>query len=371
MQVEDFVKIIGSDFYTGVPDSQLKALCDYLVIHYGISKQYMIAANEGNAVALAAGYYLSTGKIPVVFMQNSGIGNAINPIASLLHDDVYGIPCVFVVGWRGEPGTKDEPQHVYQGKVTEQLLKDMDIESYIVGPETTEFEIKTFLDKTSENLVQGKSIAFIVKKNALTYEKKPQYGNAYSLLREEAIEIIQAKAEKDAIVSTTGKISRELFEIRERNGLPHNQDFLTVGSMGHSSSIALGIALSRPSDFVWCIDGDGAVLMHMGAMAVIGSYSPKNLIHILLNNEAHESVGGAPTVANNINFVEIAKGCGYKNAVSVETKKDLEEILDTAVKKKELYFIEVKCSIASRKELGRPTVTPKEAKQEFMRFLTK
>ena len=298
MKVEKLAEIIGAEFYTGVPDSQLKALCNYLMATYGIDqKHHIIAANEGNCTALAAGYHLATGKVPVVYMQNSGEGNIINPAASLLNDKVYGIPMIFVIGWRGEPGIHDEPQHIYQGEVTVRLLEDMEIASFVIGKETTDEEVETAMDGFRKLLAAGKQAAFVVRKGALTDAPKVEYKNNNTMLREEIIRHIVKASGEDPIVSTTGKASRELFEIRAANGQSHKYDFLTVGSMGHSSSIALGVALNKPEERIWCIDGDGAVLMHMGAMAVIGANKPKNLIHVVINNGAHETVGGMPTVA--------------------------------------------------------------------------
>lgn len=354
------------EFFTGVPDSQLKPICNYLMHTYGISAQHIIAANEGNAVALAAGYHLSTGKIPVVYLQNSGIGNIINPVASLLNDEVYGIPVVFIVGWRGEPGIPDEPQHAYQGQVTLRLLEDMDIRTCVVDDETDEAELARAMMEFRPILAQGKSVAFVVKHGAFTFDEKVEYQNDHALCREEVIEHITAVSGEDIVVSTTGKTSRELFEIRERTDVAHRFDFLTVGSMGHSSSIALGISLNAPEKRVWCIDGDGAALMHLGAMAVIGANAPKNLIHVVLNNGAHESVGGMPTVADQVDFVAVAKGLGYKRAVSVDTFEALDKALAEAVSSAELTLIEVKTAIGSRINLGRPTIPPCENKRAFM-----
>ncbi len=372
MKIDTFItgiESIGGDFYTGVPDSQLQPLCDFLFDKYSISSNHIIAANEGNCTALAAGYYFSTGKTPVVYMQNSGLGNIINPVASLMHNKVYNIPCIFIIGWRGEPGIIDEPQHVFQGEITTKLLDDIEIPYMIIRSDTTNIELEKKSNEFKTILDDGKNVAFIICKNALTTEKNVVYKNQYSIEREEAIRHIIAVADKDIIISTTGKTSRELYELREQNGQSHKYDFLTVGSMGHSSSIALGVALNKPSNKVWCIDGDGAALMHMGAMATIGSIRPKNLIHIVNNNEAHETVGGMPTVSNNINFVDIALACGYLNAVSVDNIIDLDKVLYDAKKADELTFIEVKSAIGSRKDLGRPTTTPKDNKVKFMEYL--
>lgn len=371
MKVEKFVEIIGADFYTGVPDSQLKALCNYLMDRYGIDpKHHVIAANEGNCTALAAGYHLATGKIPVVYLQNSGEGNIINPVASLLNDKVYAIPTVFIVGWRGEPGVHDEPQHIYQGEVTVKLLEDMDIRTFIVGSDTTEADLSSAMEEFRGILEKGKDVAFVIRKGALTDAPKVEYKNNNTMLREEIIRHIVAVSKEDPIVSTTGKASRELFEIREANGQSHKYDFLTVGSMGHSSSIALGVAVQKPDRKVWCIDGDGAVLMHMGSMAVLGANKPSNLVHVVINNAAHETVGGMPTVAGSIDLVGIAKSCGYPNAVCVNSFTELDRELEEAKIKNELSLIEVKCSIGAREDLGRPTTTALENKKNFMEYLS-
>ncbi len=370
MKVENLVKIIGSDFYTGVPDSQLKALCNYLMVTYGIDpKHHIIAANEGNCTALAAGYYLATGKVPAVYMQNSGEGNIINPVASLLNDKVYAIPVVFIVGWRGEPGIHDEPQHVYQGEVTVKLLEDMDIATFIIGSDTTDDEVEKAMENFRGILEKGKDVAFVIRKGALTDAPKVGYKNDNKMVREEIIQHIVKASGEDPIISTTGKASRELFETRVANGQSHKYDFLTVGSMGHSSSIALGVAINKPEQRIWCVDGDGAVLMHMGAMAVMGANKPKNLVHVVINNGAHETVGGMPTVANQIDLVAIAKACGYPNAVCVDQFEDLDRELEAAKGRNELSLIEVKCSIGARKDLGRPTTTALENKQNFMEYI--
>lgn len=370
MEVVNFVDTLKCDFYTGVPDSQLKSLCNYLMDKYGIdAKHHIISANEGACTALAAGYHLATGKTPVVYMQNSGEGNIINPVASLLNDNVYAIPCIFVIGWRGEPGVKDEPQHVYQGKVTIKLLDDMDIKSFIIDSETTEKELKEVMNDFEKELKKGKSVAFVVRKNALKYDNKVSYSNDYIMKREEIIEHIVKYTGDDPIVSTTGKASRELFEIREKHKQSHKFDFLTVGSMGHSSSIALGIALQKQNKKIWCIDGDGAALMHMGTMAIIGANKPNNMVHIVINNEAHETVGGMPTVSNKIDFCKVAAACGYQNVASVDNFNELDKILEQYKNNNELSFLEIKSSIGARADLGRPTTTAQENKINFMKYL--
>lgn len=370
MKVEKLVEIIGSDFYTGVPDSQLKALCNYLMNTYGIDKNHhIIAANEGNCTALAAGYHLATGKVPVIYMQNSGEGNIINPVASLMNDKVYAIPAVFIVGWRGEPGIHDEPQHIYQGEVTVKLLEDMDIATFVIGKDTTDEEVASAMEDFRSVLAKGKDVAFVIRKGAIEYDEKVEYKNDNEMVREEIIRHIAAATGEDPIISTTGKASRELFEIREANGQSHKYDFLTVGSMGHASSIALGVAINKPDTKVWCIDGDGAALMHMGAMAVVGANTPENLVHIVINNSAHETVGGMPTVAGSANLPVIALACGYKKAASVDSFEALDEALAEAKNSNELFFLEVKCSIGARDDLGRPTTTALENKENFMEYL--
>lgn len=370
MKVESLFKIINSEFYTGVPDSQLKALCNYLMNTYGIDpKHHMIAANEGNCTAIAAGYHLATGKLPVVYMQNSGEGNIINPVASLLNEKVYAIPMVFIIGWRGEPGLHDEPQHIYQGEVTTKLLDDMGIKSFVIGKETTDEEVCAVMDEFRTLLDVGKDVAFVIRKGALTYEEKVTYKNDNIMTREEIIQHIVNISGEDPIISTTGKASRELFETRVANGQSHKYDFLTVGSMGHSSSIALGVAINKPRTRIWCIDGDGAVLMHMGAMAVLGASAPQNMIHVVINNGAHETVGGMPTVAANIDLAMIAKACGYSYAVSVDSFETLDAELKDAKLRDELTLIEVKCAIGARDDLGRPTTSAIENKKNFMEYL--
>lgn len=370
MKIENFVQILNADFFTGVPDSQLKALCDYLIKSYGInSLNHIIAANEGNAVGLAAGYHLATGKVPVVYMQNSGEGNSINPIASLLNEKVYGIPCIFVIGWRGEPGVHDESQHIFQGEITNKILEIMDIVYMIIDKETTEEQIKEKMNEFNKVLAKGKQVGFVVRKDTFEFDENIVYKNQNRMSREEIIKHIVSVSKEDAIVATTGKASRELFEIREKNHQNHCYDFLTVGSMGHASSIALGIALQRPNKKIWIIDGDGAVLMHMGAMAVLGANRPKNIVHIIINNESHETVGGQPTAMKNIDICKIAEGCGYVNFMSVSSFSELDKILFEVKEKNELSLIEIKSSIGSRKDLGRPTTTAKQNKELFMEQL--
>lgn len=372
MQVQRFAEIIGSDFYTGIPDSQLKALCDYLMDVYGIdSRHHIIAANEGNCVALAAGYYLAAGKIPAVYMQNSGEGNLINPAASLLNDRVCRIPVLFIIGWRGEPGIHDEPQHVFQGEITLSLLDELGIAYKILSSDTTEEQLEKDMEKLRQVLADGLCVAIVVRKDALQYEKKPVYSGSGSMMREEVIRHITAVSGTDPVISTTGKASRELYELRDVSGQTHASDFLTVGSMGHCSSIALGVALSRPDLTVWCIDGDGAALMHMGALPVIASCQPHNLIHIIVNNGAHETVGGQPTVMDSLEFSRITRACGYPYSVTVSSAEELDRELVQASRRGKLSLIEVKCGLGVRDNLGRPSESALENKKHFMEYLRK
>ena len=368
MLAEEFINIIGADFYTGVPDSALRGLCDCLYDRYGTDgKHNLIAANEGNCAAAAAGYYISTGRVPVVYMQNSGEGNIINPEASLLNNEVYGIPVLFVIGWRGEPGVQDEPQHIFQGKITLGLLDTMEIPYKIISGNTGAEELREFVREAGHLFSQGRQAALVVRSGALEY-RKVSYRNGFTLTREEAVRHIARAAGNDPVIATTGKTGRELYEIRDSLDQDHSRDFLTVGSMGHCSSIALGIAMHSRAR-VWCIDGDGAAIMHMGAMSVIGAQSPGNLVHIVINNQAHESVGGTPTSAGKSSLAAVAEACGYKTVLSAETADELDAALDKAKQISELTFIEVKAAIGSRTDLGRPCTSPKENMAALMAHL--
>ena len=282
----------GVSFFAGVPDSLLKNICAYITDNVS-PENNIIAANEGGAVGLAAGYYLATGKIPVVYMQNSGEGNTVNPLMSLTDKDVYNIPVLLLIGWRGEPGVHDEPQHVKQGKVTVPLLDAMGIKNEVLSDNEDEAEkqicaAKAYMEETKD------AYALIIRKGTFAdYKLQKNEVSACQMLRETAIGIAAGMIEDDAtIVSTTGMISRELFEYRTNNNQGHERDFLTVGSMGHASQIALGIVLHKPNRRVYCFDGDGASIMHMGNMAITGSMLPNNYVHIVFNNGAHDSVGG-------------------------------------------------------------------------------
>lgn len=361
---------VGIDFYTGVPDSQLKGLCDTLYARYGVGGRHVVAANEGGAVGLAAGRYLATGKPALVYMQNSGLGNAVNPLTSLMDDQVYGLPCLLVVGWRGEPGVHDEPQHVKQGEITLAQLELLGIPYFVLDKAMTDAEFEEAFAGLALRLKEGRCAAIVVRKGALTCDEKPDYANGRTLTRERAAEILAAMAgEKDVFVSTTGKLSRELFEIRERGGQGHERDFLTVGSMGHAGMIALGIAMEKPNRRIWCLDGDGAALMHLGAMAVIGKRCPENMIHVVINNAAHETVGGMPVCEGAFDAERQARACGYPMVYRAEDEASLTAAVREAMAKHCLCLIEVMCAVGSRADLGRPTTTPKENRDALMAYL--
>ena len=361
----------GIDFFTGVPDSQLKGLCDTLFATYGVAgKQHIVAANEGNAIALCAGHYLATGRPGLCYMQNSGLGNAVNPIASLMDGQVYGLPCLLVVGWRGEPGVKDEPQHVMQGQVTLSQLELLDVPYMVLDKAMTEADFDAAFAELRAHLDAGRTAAIVVRKGGLSCSMKPKYGNSNAMTREEAVGVIARLAGKrDVFVSTTGKLSRELFELREAMGEGHDRDFLTVGSMGHASMIALGIALSQPDRRVWCLDGDGAALMHLGAMAVLGQKKPANLVHVVINNAAHETVGGMPVCEGALNLTGLAMSAGYRHVSRAANEMELYQAAEAAMTAGELAFIEVMCAVGARDDLGRPTTTPRQNRDALMKFI--
>lgn len=361
----------GIDFFAGVPDSLLKNVCAFISDTLD-DRHNIIAANEGGAIGLAAGHYLATGHIPCVYMQNSGEGNAINPLASLTDREVYNIPVLLVIGWRGEPGVHDEPQHVKQGKVTIPLLDAMGIRNEILSQDEEDFRRQ--LDEAIRYLTEkGEAFALIVRKNTFEpYSLQRNDVNEYPLSREEAIQTVASSlGPKDVIVSTTGMISRELFEYRAAKGQGHERDFLTVGSMGHASQIALGIALERADRKVWCFDGDGAVLMHLGSMAIVADKAPANFVHVVFNNGAHDSVGGQPTVGLKVSLTGIAKAVGYKEAVLATTAEELAAALNRLNEYDGPVLLEVRVHRGNRKDLGRPTTTPVQNRDALMSFLNK
>ena len=365
----ELLKENGTSFFTGVPDSLLKNFCAYLTDTAG-SKNHIIASNEGCAVGLAAGHYFATGTVPLVYMQNSGLGNTVNPLLSLADREVYSVPMLLVIGWRGEPNVHDEPQHIKQGRVTCSLLDAMEIPYCILSDEETEAKLQ--LEKAYSHIkISSSPYAVVVRKGIFdSYKLKTNETVPAEMNREEAIEKIVLNAPSNVcFISTTGMASRELYELRDKHGQGHAKDFLTVGSMGHASQIALGIALSKPDKKVFCIDGDGAALMHLGGISTIGTQKPKNMVHIVLNNGAHDSVGGQPTVGRKINLCAIAEACGYGQVVRVETLVELINALAVAKTAAVPIFIEILVSKGSRPDLGRPNSSPIENKTAFMASL--
>jgi len=366
------LKSCGMDFFAGVPDSLLKNLCAYITDHSD-ERHNIIAANEGAAIGLAAGYHLATGRAGVVYMQNSGEGNAINPLASLTDREVYDIPVLLLIGWRGRPGVKDEPQHIKQGKITTGLLDVMGISHEVLSKEEELAAIQ--IKQAAKALENNQVYALVIEKDTFDeYKLQKAETNDLVMTREEAIQAVaSAIGSRDVIVSTTGMISRELFEARTAWGQGHERDFLTVGSMGHASQIALGIALEKTDRRIWCFDGDGAAIMHMGSMAIVASKKPANYIHVIFNNGAHDSVGGQPTVGLKVDLTAVARGVGYAATYSVSTKEELLRLLPVisrnSVSPQGAVFLEIKVRKGHRKELGRPTTTPIENKQALMGFL--
>lgn len=360
----------GIDCFAGVPDSLLKSICAYITDHCD-AQHNIIAANEGAAVGIAVGHYLATGKPACVYMQNSGEGNIINPLASLTDEEVYNIPVLLLIGWRGRPGVHDEPQHVKQGKVTTGLLNVMGVNYEVLSKEEEKAENQI---ANAIKALQNKEVfALVIEKDTFEdYKLQNVEENDLTMTREEAIRTVAAMlGEKDCIVSTTGMISRELFEYRAAMNQAHERDFLTVGSMGHASQIALGIAMTKPDRKVWCFDGDGAAIMHMGSMAIVASKEPKNYVHVVFNNGAHDSVGGQPTVGLRIDLPAIAKAVGYKVTYSLCNKEDLSVILNKVKNQDGPVLIEIKVKKGNRKDLGRPTTTPIQNKEALMEFLSK
>jgi len=367
----EILKNNGITFFTGVPDSLLKDFCAYVTDNVS-NENHIINSNEGAAIGLASGYYLSTGKPALVYMQNSGLGNSINPLLSLADAEVYSIPMLLAIGWRGEPGKKDEPQHKKQGRVMLKMLESMEITYEIINSNTK--NLSELIGKAVEYMQEESSpYALVISEGTFEeYKLKSGIETNYPLKREDAIKIIMDNLnDNDIIVSTTGKTSREVFEYRENNKQGHSNDFLTVGSMGHSSQIALGIALMKSDKQVYVLDGDGAVIMQMGTLAILGTESPANFKQIIINNGAHDSVGGQPTAALKIDFTAIAKACGFINTLIAENEVQIVEELGKLRKSKGPSLLEIRVNKGARSDLGRPTSTPLENKESFMEFLSK
>ena len=362
----DLLRDQGVTNFCGVPDSLLKNICAYISDNT-VTNEHLITANEGSAVALAVGQYIATGKPSLVYMQNSGFGNAINPLLSLADAKVYGIPMLVVVGWRGEPGVKDEPQHIKQGEVMESLLDACDLPTIIISAETRDIE-KVLKSAVTLTITNNQPVVLLVKKGTFgPYKLKNVMPDIAESSREDAIEaIVEVSEVDDVFVSTTGMPSRELFEIRVKNQQSHNKDFLTVGSMGHANMIALGVAQNTNRN-VFCIDGDGANIMHLGNLTSTGQSGAKNLIHIVLNNAAHDSVGGQPTCADVIDLPLIAKACGYVTVKSMSKLDEIRNYIEQVKGQSGPHFIEVKIRKGSRSDLGRPTSSPNQNKEALMK----
>ncbi|OUO90682.1 phosphonopyruvate decarboxylase [Gordonibacter sp. An230] len=354
----------GLEFFCGVPDSLLKDLCSHLLANVP-SNRHVIAANEGNAVAMACGWHVATGRAAVVYMQNSGEGNAVNPLLSLADPDVYSIPMLLVIGWRGEPGVPDEPQHLKQGKATLALLDAMGVPYEVLDIDRWREQISSL---EARMRIESRPVALVVRKGALSSSPLPPSVEPAPLTREAMLELLlDSIGSDDIVVATTGKTSRELFEARERRGQGHARDFLTVGGMGHTCSIALGMALGSDRT-VWCVDGDGSFLMHMGSLAVAGAMAPDTLKYVLNDNGAHESVGGFPTAGRSVDIAGILRACGFETT-SVSAELDAREAFET-MREPGRKALVVRTRQGSRRDLGCPDIAPKDNKLAMIDMLT-
>jgi phosphonopyruvate decarboxylase len=358
------IRNLGFSFFTGVPDSLLKEFSTILM-QESLPHEHIIAANEGNAIAIGVGHYLGSGRPAFVYMQNSGFGNAINPIMSLADPEVYSIPMMIMVGWRGEPGIKDEPQHLKQGRVMESLLESLEIPFFYLSQNHASRELSRATEVM--NSTSGPVVILVSKDTFETVDTDDQELESSQLTREEAITtVVKSLSEDSFIVSTTGMASRELWETRKNLNSATNRDFLSVGSMGHASSIALGLNLAQPDKTLVCLDGDGAALMHMGSLAVVGINAKKRFLHVVLNNGAHDSVGGQPTVGQEIDFCGIARSCGYSVASTAGTIDEIQEKILSFTDDSRNHFLEIIVKKGSRKDLGRPTEDPVKNRDTFM-----
>jgi phosphonopyruvate decarboxylase len=366
----DLLRAQGISLFAGVPDSLLKDFCAY-VTDNAPAERHVITANEGGAIALAMGHYLATGELGCVYMQNSGLGNTVNPLTSLADPAVYGIPMLLLVGWRGRPGEKDEPQHVQMGRVTKETLSAIGVD-HTELPEEMEAATRAVVEAIASARERKRPHALVVRKGTFDgYKLERKDTSPYELTREAAIaRVVERTPSATAIVATTGMPSRELFEIREQRKEPHRSDFLTVGGMGHASQIALGVALAKPDRAVLCLDGDGAVLMHMGGLTTIGQLAPKNYRHVVLNNGAHDSVGGQPTVAFEVDLLAIAKAAGYASARRATTEAELRDALATFFEEPGPTLLEIRVKKGARADLGRPTQSTSDLTRDFSSFLS-
>ncbi len=360
----------GITFFAGVPDSLLEEFCSYAGEQVP-KHHHVIAANEGGAVAIACGHYLASGEMALVYLQNSGLGNALNPLLSLADRDVYGLPLLLLVGWRGAPGLEEQPQHCKQGRVTIPLLEAAEIQYQVA--ETDEKKVAGQVRELVRIARQrSEPVALVMPKDAFSLNQPvPSPSTAYKMDRENALKLVLrcSRAGEDVIISTTGRISRELYELREREGAGHAADFLSIGSMGHASQIALGVALARPDRRVLCLDGDGAMIMHLGSLVVTGQEKPKNFRHIVFNNGMHESVGGQPTAGFSCSLADIAAAAGYIDTHLVTTEEGLSELLPVFCDKPGPSLLEIRIKPGARDDLGRPKNSPVELRDLFMKYL--
>lgn len=365
----EHLQALGIDFFAGVPDSLLKDICAYITTHTPPDR-HIIAANEGGALALGVGYHLATGQVPLIYMQNSGLGNVVNPVLSIADPEVYAIPMLLMLGWRGEPGVKDEPQHIKQGRVMLAMLDAMEMPHYVI--DGNDINVAKSQVRQAIHQAQGelRPVALIIRKGTFGPYVYQDRERVLPLSREEVIQgIAGALHPRDVVVATTGMPSRELFECRERLAQGHDKDFLMVGGMGHASHVALGIALRHPDRQVICVDGDGSVLMHMGALAINGAAACANFKHIVLNNAAHDSVGGQPTVADRVDLPAVAKAVGYRQAIRAGGAEEIAAAISALRQLEGPAFLEIQIRKGARKDLGRPTSSTFENKAGFMRFL--
>lgn len=370
---DDFISALeasGIRFVTGVPDSLLKDVCAAITTHFPADR-HLIAANEGSAIGLAIGHYLASRRPALVYMQNSGLGNSVNPLASLADPAIYGIPMILMIGWRGEmlngAQMKDEPQHVTQGRITLAQLELLGIPFRIVDADT---DIGACMQEYAELALSGsRPVALVVRKQAFSsYRLNDSRADEMLPTREEAIAAVVGNLpDLLPVVSTTGMPSRELFELRKAGAAGHHRDFLTVGGMGHAVSIASGIALAKPQSKVVCLDGDGAMLMHMGALT--NSARRSNLVHIVLNNGAHDSVGGQPTQALHLNLADIANCCGYGLVMRAHSVDEVARALGVMLQSAGSSFLEIRCRRGARADLARPDRSPADNRRDFMAFL--
>lgn len=358
----------GVSFISGVPDSLLKDFCA-CVTNTLDEKSHIIAANEGGAIGLAIGHHLGAGSVPMVYLQNSGLGNIINPLLSLASKEVYGIPMLIMIGWRGETGVKDEPQHVHQGRVMIDSLAAIDMPYYILSDDETE-AVRQTEEALSLARRDSTPVVIVVRKNTFEKFNLVKTESDLALSREAAITVVAEMMPSEALaVCTTGMPSRELFEYRASLNSGHHRDFLTVGGMGHAGQIALGLALAQTTRKVFCFDGDGAALMHMGSMAIIGQSSSHNLVHLILNNGVHDSVGGQPTVGFQVDFCAVAAACGYQSVVKVDTSSGIRAAIENTKNIAGPHFIDIQVRPGHRPDIGRPTRTPLQNKVDIMDFI--